>query len=269
MHRDERAGLRAYRFDSLPADRVDALVSTRLGGVSEGDHASLNVGLRGGDDPARVLANRERLFSAYGLPLERSVWCRQVHGAAVTVVDAPGPRGAYGEDDVVADSDALVTDLAGVPLCIKVADCVPVLLHDPEHQALAVVHAGWRGTVARIGSRTVETLAARYGTDPAALRCAVGPSIGPDAFEVGEDVIAPAREAYGEAVLRDLGGGKALLDLWEANVTDLTSAGVPRERIEVSGISTSDRLDEFYSHRFETRGGQRETGRLAMIAMLH
>lgn len=269
MHRDERAGLRAYRFDTLPHDRLDALVSTRLGGVSEGGYASLNLGLRGSDDPARVVANRERLFSAYGLPLDRSVWCLQVHRDVVTVIEAAdvaaGARGAYTEQDIIPGTDALVTDLPGVPLCVTMADCVPVVVYDAAHHAVGLAHAGWAGTVARICSRTVRAMTERYGTDPAALACAVGPSISPDRYEVGENVVARARAAYGDApVLRELGDGKALFDLWEANVTDLESAGVPRERVEVSGMSTIDALDEFYSFR----GGGRETGRLATVVML-
>jgi polyphenol oxidase len=273
VHRDVRGRLRAYRFESLAADRLDVLVSTRLGGVSDGDYASLNLGLRTFDDPDKVLTNRERLFSTYGVPLDRSVWCLQVHGDAVTVIDAPdvagGNRGAYSEDNIVLGTDSLVTGLTSVPLCITMADCAPVVLYDAAHHAVGLAHAGWRGTVARIASRTARTMHERYGTDPSTLTCAIGPSISAQNYEVGEEVITPAREVYGAApVLRETGDGKALFDLWEANVVDLESAGVPRASIEVAGLSTSDRLDEFYSFRFETRGSRRETGRLATVVML-
>ena len=115
------------------------------------------------------------------------------------------------------------------------ADCVPVVLYDPEHHALGLAHAGWRGTVKRICSRTVEAMTAQYGTDPATLVAAIGPSIGPEQYEVGETVITAAREAYGDApILRELGGGKALFDLWAANDHDLRSAGVTQ--VEVADL---------------------------------
>ncbi|MBJ7469811.1 MAG: peptidoglycan editing factor PgeF [Solirubrobacteraceae bacterium] len=265
----------SLRFETLPAARVDALVSTRTGGVSGVPYGSLNVGLRVDDDPAAVLENRRRLFAAYDLPLERSIWCKQIHRDDVAVIEARDvaeredgrrDRGGFDEDTIVADTDALVTNLVGIPLCVTLADCVPVVLYDPEHHAIGLAHAGWGGTVARISSRTVEVMRGRYGTEPSSLAAAIGPSISPARYEVGGDVIDAARTGYGEdadKILRPLGDGKALFDLWEANALDLVRAGVPREQIEISSMSTIDDLDRFYSHRAE-----QVTGRLAGIAML-
>jgi YfiH family protein len=269
VHPDDRDGLRAYRFETFPADRVDTLVSTRDGGVSQGSYASLNLGLHVRDADADVVTNRERFFAAFGQPLAASVWCLQIHADAVHVVgETDLGRGARSLEGVIADTDALVTDRPGVPLCVLLADCVPVALYDPEHHAIGLAHAGWKGTVARISSRTVEVMREAYGSDPAQLIAGIGPSISPDRYEVGENVIAPAREAYGDApVLRDLGGGKALFDLWAANALDLEQAGVPRARIEISGISTIDSLDEFYSHRFEGSPAT-HTGRFATVVTL-
>ena len=276
MHRDERDGLRVYRFDSLPTDRVDALVSTRTGGASTGPYASLNVGLRVEDDPPTVVANRERLFSAYELPLDRSVWCLQVHSDDVTVVDedqlinADGgrDRGAYTEDTIIAEADALVTDVIGVPLCVTLADCVPVVIYDAAHHAVGLAHAGWGGTVARIASRTVAVMAGCYGSDPSALVAGIGPSISPERYEVRGDVIERVRASYGDApVLLEQPDGTVTLDLWEANALDLEQAGVPRSSIEIGSISTIDRLDEFYSHRAEARPDQ-PTGRFVATVAL-
>lgn len=221
MRREERAGLRAYRFET-----VDALVSTR-------------------DVDMREPADRERFFAAFGLP--PGAWCEQVHGNIVAAVDGPG---------TVPGADALVTDVANVPLAIRHADCVPIVLCDPG-RAVGVAHAGWRGTVARIASRAVRTMYERYGSDPSTLVCAIGPSIAPDRYEVGPEVIAAARGAFGDApVLRD-----SRFDLWEANAVDLESAGVARERIELAGISTGG---EFFSYRAEGTA----SGRSATVAML-
>jgi YfiH family protein len=176
-----------------------------------------------------------------------------VHSDTVVAVDAP---------QLVEGADALITDTVGLPLAVIMADCVPVLVYDPEHHALGLAHAGWQGTTARIASATVRAMSARFGTDPEQLIAAIGPSIGPDEYEVGEDVIARARGAYGDApILRPLAGGKALFDLWAANDHDLRSAGV--REIEVTGISTARHLDEFYSHRVA-----RDAGRFAAVAAL-
>jgi YfiH family protein len=231
---DDRDGLRVYRFETVP----DAFVTTRRGGLD------LSSSVR--DEHAA------RLLRAYGLPAE-GVWCKQVHSDVVAFVDAPR---------VVEGADALITATPDLPLCVIMADCVPVVLYDPDQHALGLAHAGWQGTVARIASATVRAMADRFGSDPAALIAAIGPSIGPDEYEVGPDVVARARAAYGDAAPILERAGKTFFDLWAANAHDLRSAGV--QQIEVAGISTARHLDEFYSHRFEPRG----TGRFATVAML-
>lgn len=260
-------GLVVYRFETLPEDRVDVLVSTRAGGVSRGPRGSLNLGLHVGDRAEEVIENRRRLFAAAGMPLERSVWCRQVHEDRVAVVsESDIGRGALGERDVVADADAMVTDLIDVPLAVMVADCVPVVIYDPGSHAIGVAHAGWAGTVRRIASATVATMRERWGGDPADMRAVIGPSIGPREYEVGRDVADAARDAYpGDAdkVIRTAPYGGLRFDLWAANRIDLVGAGLRPERIETAGISSATALDDFYSHRVEG-----VTGRFAAVARL-
>lgn len=236
MRPDDRDGLRVYRFDSLPAG-VDALVTTKRDGLD------LSSSLRHEHAP--------RLFAAYDLP-SAAVWCKQVHSDVVTHVDQPG---------LVEGADALITDTPGLPLAVIMADCVPVLVYDEPHHALGLAHAGWKGTVARIASATVRAMQDRFGSDPASMVAAIGPSIGPDAYEVGPDVVALAREAFADAPVLRAAGDSAFFDLWAANAHDLRSAGVTR--IEVAGISTATSLDEFYSWRVA-----KDTGRFATIATL-
>lgn len=267
MHLDRRDTLAAYRFDSLPREDLDALVSTRTGGASPPPYESLNLGLGVGDDADRVVENRRRALSAYGLDLSRSVWGRQVHSNEVTVVgtDDAG-RGALDLATAVPDTDALVTDVVGLPLCVTVADCVPIAIYDPGSHAVALAHAGWSGTAARIASRTVEVMRERFGSDPAKLLAGIGPSMPPASYEIGDDVIDRVNDAYGaraSELLEPIDGGKALLDLWRANSLDLEEAGVDSGNIEISGLSTADSLDRFYSHRTEGK-----TGRFAMIVSL-
>ena len=266
MRREERDGLRVYRFETLPAG-LDAFVSTRGGGFSPPPWDSLNLGLRVGDDAERVVANRRRLLAAFGTSLERSVWCRQTHSDGVAVVgEEDAGRGAAAEDSVVDGADALVTDAPGLALCVKLADCVPVVVFDPVRRVVGVAHAGWAGTVARICAATVARMGERFGCDPGDLVAAIGPSIGPAAYEVGADVIGRAEAAYGDRaaeLLAPLGEGRARFDLWSANRIDLEEAGVPAERIEVAAISTEDHLDDFFSHRAEG-----ETGRFVTVVSL-
>ena len=232
MHIDERDGLRVYRFDTVPA-----FVTTRRDGLD------LSLTSRPEHAP--------RLLKAYGLPAD-AVWCRQVHSDVVARVDAP---------QLVDGADALITDTTDLPLCVIMADCVPVVLHDPVRHALGLAHAGWQGTVARIASTTVRAMVEHFGTDPAHVVAAIGPSIGPDEYEVGEDVVTRARAAYGDAAPILHSDGKTYFDLWAANEHDLRSAGVTQ--IEVAGLSTARHLDDFYSHRVA-----RDTGRFATIATL-
>jgi len=267
VRRDERQGLAVYRFESLP-DGVEAFVSTRRGGLSSPPYESLNLGLRVGDDPEKVVENRRLLLREFGMELERSVWCKQIHADGVVVVDAEDAgRGSTEEDSIVEDADALVTDTPGLSLCVTLADCVPVVIFDPERGVVGLAHAGWGGTVSRISSRTVEVMRERFGCDPATIFAAIGPSIGPAGYEVGEDVIERARAGYGERaaeILAPAPDGKAFFDLWTANRIDLEEADVDAARIEVSGIAGNEHLDEFYSHRHEGP----ETGRFITAVTL-
>ncbi len=268
MRRDEREGLVAYRFESLP-NGLEALVSSRRGGVSAAPYESLNLGLRVGDDEAKVVENRRLLFRAFDMPFERSVWCRQIHANRVAVVgSADAGRGSTEEETIVQGADALVTDTPDLPLCVTLADCVPVAIFDPERRVVGLAHAGWGGTVSRISSRTVDVMRERFGCDPGAILAAIGPSIGPSGYEVGEEVIAGAEATFGTRsaeILEPQGEGKANFDLWTANRIDLEEAGVPANQIEVSGIASNEHLDVFYSHRLE--GGR--TGRFIAAVSLN
>jgi YfiH family protein len=225
--------------------------TTRAGGVSPEPWASLNLGGAVGDDPARVAENWGRLEAATGLAFAR---VRQVHGAAV--VTAEGPCAPHQEADVV------VSRTAGVAASVAVADCVPVLLADPATGAVAAVHAGWRGTVARAAAAAVAELVARDGTRPRDLLAAIGPSIGPCCYEVSEELAAQFEEAFGDGVVDRTGPGPRL-DLWEANARALGAAGLVPERIDRLGRCTACERGLFFSHRRD-RGA---TGRqIAWIA---
>ncbi|HSM92697.1 MAG TPA: peptidoglycan editing factor PgeF [Anaeromyxobacteraceae bacterium] len=225
--------------------------STRRGGVSPAPWDSLNLGGAVGDDPGRVAENWRRLEAATGLAFAR---VQQVHGARVVTADAPSAP--------CDEADAVVSRTPGVAACISVADCVPVLIADPTSGAVAAVHAGWRGTVARAAAAAVEALTARGGARPRELLAAIGPSIGPCCYEVSPDLAARFEEAFGAGVV-DRSRSAPRLDLWEANVRALGAAGLLPERIDALRRCTAceDRL--FFSHRRDAGATGRQAAWIA------
>ena len=203
--RHMRDNLWSGRLDIFPEDRLVHGFSARQGGVSPAPFDALNMALHVGDDPALVWENRRRYFAALGLDAERICTIRQVHGTEIVrAVRRDAGRGARAYEDALADADAVITNDSGVPLMLCFADCVPVLLYDPVHHAAGVVHAGWKGTVAEIGRKTVQRMAETFGSRPQDILAGIGPSIGACCFEVGEEVAAAVSalpEARGAAVV--------------------------------------------------------------------
>src|SRR5690349_8648514 len=237
----ERGGLPVLAWPAFDRYPVDALVTTRHGGVSAGDYATLNLSFGVGDRPGDVLENRRRAAAALGAGLGDFVFGSQVHGAVARVVTrADRGRGAAVAGAGVGEADALVTSDPGTVLGAVVADCVPILLYDPGAHVLACVHAGWRGTVARVTGAALAAMAG-LGTRPADVIAGLGPAIGPDRYQVGEEVAAAARECFGAragAVVLPDGTGSWLFDLWAANRLVLTEAGVAGDRIHVAAVPT-------------------------------
>jgi hypothetical protein len=166
---------------------------------------------------------------------------------------------------VPPQADGIITDAHDVPLVMRFADCVPVLLYDPVKRAIGLAHAGWRGTVAGIGPATVQAMVDTYGSRPADIVAGVGPSIGPCCYEVGPEVVAQVRETFGTTrglVEPETEAHGPHLDLWEANRRALEKAGV--QRIELSGLCTACHTHEFFSHRAEAG----RTGRFGVILVL-
>jgi YfiH family protein len=251
-------GIRYYTFDIFPRTVTQA-VFTRQGGVSPAPWHSLNVGGTVGDEAARVRENRLRSFRALGRSFESlfDVW--QVHSADAVYADAPRPP----EVDHYK-ADIIFTDKPAVTLYMRFADCVPILLHDPAKGVVGLAHAGWLGTVRGAVTAAVRGMVEQYGSKPADILAAIGPSIGPDHYEVGPDVIAQVEQAFGADAehLVEARNGSTYLDLWKANRLQLERSGV--ERIEVAGLCTACHLDDWYSHRAE----KGKTGRFgALIAL--
>ena len=260
-------GLELLSWDVLTG--AEAYVTTRAGGVSAGPYESLNMGLAVQDDPAAVLENRRRVADAIGADPGDFVFTRQVHGRGVRIVDA-GDRGtgAFGYDESVPEADVLVTADPSVVLAILTADCTPVVLHDPVAGVLGAVHAGWRGTVARACAAAVEAMTG-LGASPGSIIAALGPAIGADRYQVGDEVTDAARSAFGtvadsvmaSTVTRPDGTGRWLFDLAAANRLVLREAGLADRNIHTTQYVTGD--GTFFSDR-----SARPCGRLALVARL-
>ena len=256
MRRMTYRSLVYYQFSSfLDCAGVKHGVFTRLGGHSQSPWDSLNTGHTVGDDLEAVEANHDLIFAALGVRREEVVSPHQVHSTTVRVVDERS-RG-----QVCPETDALVTDAPNVALMLRFADCVPILLCDPVRSVVGLAHAGWRGTVAGMAGAVVQAMVHEMGCRPEDIRAGIGPSIGPCCYEVGEEVAEAASSALAGAsgLLESKPNGRWHLDLWAANRRQLAEAGVCS--IEVAGICTACRTDEWFSHRAE-RG---KTGRLGAV----
>ncbi len=253
--------LRYYTFDLFAEAPLTQAVFTRHGGASPAPWGALNVGLTVGDHPANVTENRRRSFAAVGRSIETLSDSWLVHGKAVLVYDAPRPTDQHSPPK----ADIILTDNPEVTLFMRYADCVPLLFYDPQHNAIALAHSGWQGTVQRVGAAAVAAMQARYGSDPTELLAVVGPAIGPAAYQVGPNVIARVHQAFGEDAnaLLPAYNGSTHFDLWAANRLVLAQAGV--RQIEVAELCTATHVDDWFSHRAE----KGQTGRFGVLLALN
>jgi YfiH family protein len=242
--------------------RVPHGCSTRVGGVSAAPFDSLNMGFTVPDDPRAVWENRRRFARCLGVE-QLAPLLSMSHGKEVARVEhtpPPPPSDQTSAPRPPYQADACVTNRPGVPLILTVADCVPVFFHDPVAGCIGLAHAGWRGTVAGIVKETVQAMSCAYGSRPENVLVGIGPSIGPQAFEVGPEVVEEFRQAFPEQpnLITPQVGGKALIDLWRANAVMAARAGVPAANVVISGWCTVSHPELFFSHRRD----QGKTGRL-------
>ena len=228
------------RLDAFPAPHA---FTTRRGGVSRGAFSELNLGRSVDDDPDAVSENRRRVLDAFGADPSRTATVHQVHGTRVVDAREAGP-------DVRADG--IVSDDPSWTLAVSVADCVPVLMVDPAHGAVAALHAGWRGVVAGVVDAGIEELVGRYGARPDRLRVAIGPHISGPRYQVGAEVVgAFAQAGFPESVARPDpdAAGRFLLSLDAAVRVALARSGVRPRHVHDGGWCTASDPRRFFSHR--------------------
>ncbi len=252
----EQSTLPLFQFQNLRLSEIHHVVTKRGGGVSKGNYESLNLGDHVDDNPDAVKENRRRLTQQF---LGHQIcFPNQTHSTNVQVV-------VDGSHQMpIEDCDALITNIPNLPIGILTADCVPILLFDPEKRVVGAVHAGWRGTVGKILSKTVLEMKNTFGVSPKTIMAGIGPSISPEVYEVGEEVVEQVVQTLGEGLIRSE-GERHYFNLWEANRRQLNDLGVRNDNIEIAEICTYQRYKEFFSAR---RLGLK-SGRFASVIMLN
>jgi len=250
--------IRYFVFESFTPE-VRHAIFTRHGGVSPAPWEGLNVGGTVGDDPERVKENRRRTLVAIESDPASvfDVW--QVHGIETVFAEIPRPA-----QEAHKQADIILTDIPGITLMMRFADCVPVLFHDPVKKVIGIAHAGWLGTVRGVVHKAIKDMQSHYGSSPANIQVAIGPSIGPDHYQIGPDVILKVRECFGSDAdnLLSTRSGSTYFDLWQANKYMAKESGV--SQVEIAGICTACHTEDWFSHRAE----KGQTGRFGAIIAL-
>lgn len=234
-------------------------ITTREGGVSKPPFDSFNMSYSTDDPRENITSNRRKLVEAIGIENSQLIFQKQIHSDIIKIIEEPVMGVAHGQ------SDGMITNTPDLCICAMGADCVPVLFYDPIQKAIGVAHAGWKGTVQKIAAKTVVKMQEKYGCKPDNIMVGIGPSMGPENYEVGDEVFKRVKEAFPDFFDKvTLKKNKWHFDMWAANKLQLMDVGVLESNIDISGICTYDRTDMFYSHR--RSGGA--TGRFAAGIML-
>lgn len=242
--------------------------STRMGGVSEGKFATMNFAFTTGDNKEHVMENYRRMGHALCVAPEKMVLSYQSHTTNVLVVTEDDIGKGITRERDYRDVDGLITNMSGITLVTFYADCVPLYFLDPVHKAIGLSHSGWRGTVNRMGEKTIERMKEEFGSEASDILACIGPSICGSCYEVGKEVAEEFEKSFDLKYLKDIlvekENGKFLLDLWKVNEIILLEAGVKAENIQVTDICTHCNSDYLFSHR--TMG--KERGNLAAFLSL-
>ncbi len=252
----ETDGVAYFKFPLLEeTEMVRHAFSTRIGGASKGYFGTMNFSLTRGDNREDVLKNYRRISDILGCDISKMVLSHQTHTTNIRLVtEEDAGKGLWKERDY-ENVDGLITDVPGMTLVTFYADCVPLYFVDPVKRAIGLSHSGWKGTVNRMGLRTIEAMRDAFGSSPENIRVCIGPSICKDCYEVSEDVAEAFIKEFGrdvcydKAILLNKGDGKYQLDLWAANSLILLDGGITPSHLAVANVCTKCNPDLLYSHR--------------------
>lgn len=246
--------LKVFQFNNLVAHKnlIHGISTRKIGNGNK--FYALDLSREPSQEQPAWEKNRSILAQNTGID-ENVFTLTQVHSTRILRVETSA--------NIPAEADAIITSAPNLPIAVLVADCVPIILYDPEHHALGLVHAGWKGTLGRIAQDCVYRMQQAYGSKPAKMLAGIGPSIGPTCYETGRDVAECYGKEFGFATLKQ-NNGNLFVDLWESNSLQLEEAGLDIMNIEVARICTHCNTQDFYSYRQENK----TTGRCALFAQL-
>ncbi|MFZ5965835.1 MAG: peptidoglycan editing factor PgeF [Bacillota bacterium] len=257
-------------YYTIPSFEKTGMVRTcftgRLGGYSKKPYDSLNMGFKNGDNAVDVRQNYLKIGNAIGLDVDRMVLGDQVHGDKVRIVVNEDQGKGITRSSDIKDIDGLITKENKLGIITVYADCVPIFILDTINKVIALAHAGWKGTVAKIGQKTLLEMTKAFGTKSKNCLAAIGPSIGKCCYEVDDQVIDKFNENFTnpEKFVFSKDNGKYMLDLWKANAISLEEMGILQRNITISNLCTQCNHDLLFSHR----AGNGVTGRMAAIMWL-
>lgn len=237
---------------------LEHFISTRVGGFSKAPFSDLNLALHVGDEQTVVLKNRKQLAKNLQISLENFVFANQTHSENIFVVTRENySSGVFEQASAIKNVDAFVTKEKNIAIAVLVADCVPILLFDKEQKVIAVIHAGWQGTLKEITKKTVEKMIRKFDCQSKNIIVGIGPSIGPCHFEVQEDVFSQFAKVFGDenkTLIKE--ADKLFIDLWELNKQQLLGVGISKENIEIMKKCTVCENEDFFSVRKEKITGR-------------
>jgi hypothetical protein len=244
--------------DFHPFDNIVCGFFTRSGGVSPTPFKSLNISISTGDNLDNVVENRDRIFHAIGRPVSSMFDVWQTHSDVIVCTD--NPRSVNAE---LQKADAIFTRNPDVTLMMRFADCVPILIYDPVESVVGIIHAGWQGTVNEIAAKSIRMIVSNYGCKAENIHAVIGPSIGPDHYEVRENVVREARRVFqNDEQIINTRGDQYFFNLWQANQQVLSMAGV--SNVHQTEVCTACDTESWFSHRAESG----KTGRFAAVITL-
>ncbi len=268
MHKEILNSLPFFFFFFLNSHKeLYHAVTTREGGISPSPYASLNLGINTDDAPSNIISNHDTVSKALNFDLSFLVSSTQAHEDRILCISQkPEHKDSKAPGVCYEGFDSIITDQGSITIMIRVADCVPVILYDPASKVIALVHAGWKGTLSEITIKTIHQMKKQFGCSPADIKAGIGPAIGKCCFSVSNEV---AEKFTGQLERSEYfvnqNNSSSYVDLKKANMVQMLIAGLNEKYIETSEICTSCSSDVFFSHRRE----KGRTGRLALLAGLH
>lgn len=247
-----KGGLAYLRIPAFEdSGMVKHCFTTRIGGVSQGIYNSLNTSDDKEDPVENVHRNLELVCGAIDVDYRNLVFAVQTHEDNIRIVKESDSGKGISVPNDINNTDGLMTNIPGIPLITFYADCVPLFFLDRKNKAIAVVHSGWKGTVLKIGAKTIRQMTETYGTKPEDCLVGIGPSIGPECFEVGPEVAQEFKDSFDNwnEFIKPFGIDKFKIDLWKANKLMLMDMGIPEKNITISGFCTKCNEDLFFSYR--------------------